>query len=314
MAAINFKKALLELLSRITADGVEIQKATQTINLLKLILDSGLSNGKISVATIETDKDIQKANKKIYLLKHIVKAGLGATPCKNRDPYIDNQIFAAITQMKFFTDAEISGNPDLLHLMCFLSRVNHDFEGKDSDWQSKCDRMNPHGRACLFNSKRKRNSQYDAELGIWFNKSKKSRTKRKSRKSRKSRKPRKSRKSRKSRKPRKSRKSRKSRKPRKSRKSRKSHRKKTKKEREHLARLVKKDDELDIHIPFLTDASFRRLVKSPKNCNECIKRVNKMFVSPPYRWSGKHACKKLFKSGMYKKHSGGKSKRRSKKS
>jgi len=165
-----------------------------------------------------------------------------------------------------------------------------------------------------FNSKRKRNSQYDAELGIWFNKSKKSRTKRKSRKSRKSRKPRKSRKSRKSRKPRKSRKSRKSRKPRKSRKSRKSHRKKTKKEREHLARLVKKDDELDIHIPFLTDASFRRLVKSPKNCNECIKRVNKMFVSPPYRWSGKHACKKLFKSGMYKKHSGGKSKRRSKKS
>ena len=55
-------------------------------------------------------------------------------------------------------------------------------------------------------------------------------------------------------------------------------------------RLTAYDDYLD----------FKRIVKSPTDCKDCISKFNKLFKSPSYRRTGKHLCKKLFRVGMYK--------------
>ena len=79
------------------------------------------------------------------------------------------------------------------------------------------------------------------------------------------------------------------------------------KELKNIQNKVKIDEETlkkkygrDVPISWIEPKDIKKFIKSPKNCNECIKEFKKIFVSPSYRKATEHLCKKYFKVGMYK--------------
>ena len=56
----------------------------------------------------------------------------------------------------------------------------------------------------------------------------------------------------------------------------------------------------DVPVWWLKPKHIKKFIKKPTNCNDCIKKFRKIFVSATWRKGTEHLCKKYFKVGMYK--------------